>query len=207
MLQPMLHTTKRGMSATAIRQHEIIYFEHVTVPKANFKITSASSSHSGSSSHTPQQAYRPPSPRSSRSAPSPPLPTLNISGAQSRSIHPDTTFPSFAAAALRSLRSSRSRFPSARFAARTHAVWSSRRMRPSPGPVFAEPGLGKGIEYIVPRVLNWKFFFRWTWRTGVSEFAFGEEMVTEARSSVGFPQLGQNLREVSLQILFEIGVK
>lgn len=94
--------------------------------------------------------------------PFPPAPTLNISGTQSGSIQLETTFPSFSAAAFNNLFSSLSRLPSACFFARTQAVWSSRRIRPSPGPVFADPGLGAGIEYIVPRVLYWKFFLRCT---------------------------------------------
>ena len=53
----------------------------------------------------------------------------------------------------------------------------------------------------MPRVLYWKFFLRCTCRAGVLGPAVGEEIVTEARSSEGFPQDGQNLRELSLQIL------
>ena len=66
---------------------------------------------------------------------------------------------------------------------------------------MAEPDFGAGMEYIVPRFLYWKFFFKWTWSAGADEFALGDETVTDARSSVGFPQEGQNLRELSLQIL------
>lgn len=54
---------------------------------------------------------------------------------------------------------------------------------------------------MVPRVLYWKFFLRWTWSVGVDEVAVGEERVTDARKSVEFPHEGQNLRELSLQIL------
>lgn len=74
-------------------------------------------------------------------------------------------------------------------------------MRPSPGPRFAEPGLGAGIEYFVPRVLNWKFFLRCTCIAGALTSASGEAIVTDALSSVGFPHEGQNFFELSLQIL------
>lgn len=97
--------------------------------------------------------------------------------------------------------SSRSRLPSAIFFARIQADWSSRKIRPSPVPVFADPALGAGIENLVPRVLNWKFFFKCTCKAGVDELAVGDEIVTEARMRVGFPQDGQNFRDASLQIL------
>ena len=66
--------------------------------------------------------------------------------------------------------------------------------------------MGAGIEYFVPRVLNWKFCLRWTWRVGVDEVAVGEERVTDARRRVGEPHEGQNLREESLQILCSVEV-
>ena len=74
-------------------------------------------------------------------------------------------------------------------------------MSPSPVPVFAEPGFGAGIEYFVPRVLNWKFCLRCTCNVGVDVVALGEDRVTDARRSVGFPHDGQNFRDESLQIL------
>lgn len=137
--------------------------------------------------------------------PFPPVPTLSISGTQSGSIQLPTATPGapLLLAELVNIRlSSRSLFPSACFFARTQAVWSSLRISPSPGPVFAVPAFGAGIEYFVPRVLNWKFFLRWTCSVGVDEVAFGEESVTDARRSVGLPHDGQNFREESLQILY-----
>lgn len=66
------------------------------------------------------------------------------------------------------------------------------------------PGLGAGMAYFVPLVLNWKFFLRWTCSTGVDAVADGDDRVTEARIRVGFPHDGQNLRDASLQILREV---
>jgi len=68
-------------------------------------------------------------------------------------------------------------------------------MSPSPGPVFAEPDFGAGIEYFVPRIRYWKFGLRWTWSTGAFLAAFGAEIVTVARKSEGLPHEGQNLFE------------
>lgn len=69
-------------------------------------------------------------------------------------------------------------------------------------PLFAEPVLGAGMEYFVPRRRYWKFDLRWTCISGSEvEEALGEEMVTEARMREGFPHEGQNFLELSLQIL------
>lgn len=68
-------------------------------------------------------------------------------------------------------------------------------------PCFAEPGLGAGIEYFVPRSLYWKLGLRWICMAGASEEAFGDAIVTEARISDGFPHEGQNCFEASLHIL------
>ena len=54
---------------------------------------------------------------------------------------------------------------------------------------------------MVPRVRNWKFFFRWTSRAGEDESAVGDLMVTDVRSKEGFPQDGQNFFDESLHIL------
>lgn len=90
--------------------------------------------------------------------PLPPAPTLSISGTQSGSIQLPIAIPAapllLDAVALNILFSSFSLLPSAYLFARTHAVWSSLRMSPSPAPVLAVPGFGAGIEYFVPRVLN-----------------------------------------------------
>lgn len=132
--------------------------------------------------------------------PFPPLPTLIISGTQSGSIQlltPAPTLPStpLLTIPLNILASSRSRFPSASFLARIHSAWSSRNTSPSPGPVFADPCFGAGIEYFVPRRRYWKFGFKCTCITGASFAAPGAETVTVARRSEGFPQEGQNFFE------------
>lgn len=136
--------------------------------------------------------------------PFPPVPTLSIPGIQSGSDQPPTLTPPSPPLSTRPLImccSSRSRFPSARFLARMYPSWSSRNIRPSPGPVFADPALGAGIEYFVPLTLYWKFVFRWTCIAGASGDASGDATVTDARISVGLPQDGQNCFELSLQIL------
>lgn len=97
----------------------------------------------------PITGMSPSNPRLLTLLPFPPAPALTISGTQSGSIQLPSTAPpapvSPRLAAPSKRRSSRSLFPSARFFARCHASWSSRRMRPSPGPPFALPGFGAGI--------------------------------------------------------------
>ena len=97
----------------------------------------------------PMTGISPSNPRLLTLLPFPPAPALTISGTQSGSIQlPNTAPPAPASprlAAPNKRRSSRSRLPSARFFARCHASWSSRRTRPSPGPLFALPGFGAGI--------------------------------------------------------------
>jgi len=135
--------------------------------------------------------------------PLPPDPMLMISGTQSGSIQlltPPLSTPRPSILFV-SRSSSRSRFPSALFFARTYSSWSSRRIKPVPGPVFADPALGEGIEYLVPRVLYWKLGLRWTCITGAFADASGAATVTDARSKVGFPHEGQNFFELSLHIL------
>ena len=118
--------------------------------------------------------------------PVPPAPTLTISGTQSGSIQ---------LLAFSILVSSFWRLLSARFFARTYSAWSSRRISPSPGPFFADPGVGAGMGYFVPRMRYWKFGLRWTWRTGASPAAFGADTVAVARRSEGLPHEGQNCLE------------
>ena len=138
--------------------------------------------------------------------PLPPDPMLMISGTQSGSIQLLTPLPSTPRPSMFFVNrsSSRSRFPSALFLARTYSSWSSLRIKPVPGPVFADPALGEGIEYLVPRVLYWKLGFRCTFIMGAFVGASGAATVTDARSNVGFPHEGQNFFELSLHILNEV---
>lgn len=136
--------------------------------------------------------------------PLPPDPALLISGTQSGStqlLTPPLLFTPRSNMPFVSLSSSRSRFPSALFFARMYSSWSSRKIRPVPGPVFADPVLGEGMEYLVPRVLYWKLGLRCTCIVGEFEDAPGAATVTDARSKVGFPHEGQNLFELSLHNL------
>ena len=74
-------------------------------------------------------------------------------------------------------------------------------MSPVPVPVLDVPGFGAGIEYFVPRVRYWKFFFKWTSMAGVEPSAVGEDAVTVVRNRAGFPQEGQNFFVEYLHIL------
>lgn len=68
-------------------------------------------------------------------------------------------------------------------------------------PRLEELGFGAGMEYMVPRLWYWKFFFRWIWTVG-GEVSLGEDVVVmDVRRRVGLPHDGQNFLEGSLQIL------
>ena len=135
-----------------------------------------------------------------------PTPT-NISGIQSGSSHRPTFTvppPPFGSAAAFSSRSSSlaSLFFS-RFTAFIYSDWSSLKTIPVPVPVFEEPAFGIGIEYFVPRSLYWKFFLRCTCTLGFASWPLGSGavVVIDVRKRDGFPHVGQNFFDGSLQSL------